>query len=138
LNLNYYDPPFVIAQIIVVLLIIPIGLLSMTLGRKKTIIIGLVLLIFSLSSVVFLRENQLVLTAIVISVSGIGWAMISINAYVMVVEMSKGTDIGRYTGFYYAASMSAQIFTPIFSGILMDRYGRIILFPYATFFTILS
>ncbi|MCR3905985.1 MAG: MFS transporter [Tenericutes bacterium] len=138
LNLNYYDPPFVIAQIFVVLMIVPIGLLSMKLGRKKTIIIGLILLIFSLGSVVFLRENQLAQTAIIISISGIGWAMISINAYVMVVEMSKGSDIGRYTGFYYAASMSAQIFTPIFSGILMDRYGRIILFPYAAFFTALS
>ncbi|MBU1141375.1 MAG: MFS transporter, partial [Firmicutes bacterium] len=56
---------------------------------------------------------------------------------VMVVEMSRG-DIGRYTGYYYAASMTAQIFTPIFSGILMDRFGRLILFPYAAIFVSLT
>ena len=63
--------------------------------------------------------------------------MISINTYVMVVEMSRG-DVGRYTGYYYAASMSAQIVTPILSGILMDKHGRWILFPYATVFVVLA
>jgi MFS family permease len=56
----------------------------------------------------------------------------------MVVEVSKGYDVGRYTGYYYAASMSAQIITPILSGVLMDHYGRIILFPYAAFFVTLA
>jgi MFS family permease len=56
----------------------------------------------------------------------------------MVVELSKGYDVGRYTGYYYAASMSAQIITPILSGVLMDEYGRLILFPYAAIFVALS
>ncbi len=88
--------------------------------------------------VYFLKENQPWLTAIIIAGAGTGWIMISINTYVMVVELSKGYDVGRYTGYYYAASMTAQIFTPIFSGILMDKFGRLILFPYATFFIMLA
>ncbi len=137
LNLNFYDFPFIIAQVFVVLAIMPIGILSMVLGRKKTVMLGLIILAGALSSVVFLHEGQPWITAGIIAFAGVGLTMISINTYVMVVEMSRG-DVGRYTGYYYAASMTAQIFTPIFSGILMDKYGRLILFPYATIFVVLA
>ena len=56
----------------------------------------------------------------------------------MVVEMCSGSDVGRYTGFYYTASMAAQVATPIFSGFLMDRLGMKVLFPYAAVFTALA
>jgi len=138
LNINFFEYQFILAQVVVIICIIPIGFLSMTLGRKKTVMIGMLLNIFAMGSVYFLNENQPWLTALIVSVAGIGWTMISINAYVMVVELSKGYDVGRYTGYYYAASMTAQIITPIFSGFLMDRYGRLILFPYATFFIFLA
>ncbi len=137
LNLNFYDFPFIIAQVFVVIMILPIGLLSMWFGRKKTVMLGMIILASAMASVVFLHENQPWLTATIIAFSGVGLTMISINTYVMVVEMSRG-DVGRYTGYYYVASMTAQIFTPIFSGILMDHYGRLILFPYAAFFIVLS
>jgi len=54
----------------------------------------------------------------------------------MVVEMSKDSDIGKYTGLYYTFSMSAQIFTPIVSGLLLDYVSYDTLFPYAVFFTV--
>jgi len=138
LNINFFEYQFIIAQIIILAFIIPIGILSMAIGRKKTILLGMTMLIFSMGSVYFLKENQPWITAFVITIAGIGWTMISINTYVMVVELSKGYDVGRYTGYYYSASMSAQIITPIFSGYLMDIHGRLILFPYATFFIFLA
>lgn len=138
LNLNFFDFPFIIAQVFIVLIILPIGILSMILGRKRTVLLGMFILIIAMGSVYFLQENEAWKTAGIIGIAGIGWTMIGINTYVMVVELSKGNDVGRYTGYYYAASMSAQIFTPIFSGILMDNYGRLILFPYATIFITLS
>jgi MFS family permease len=49
----------------------------------------------------------------------------------MVVELATGSNVGRYTGYYYTASMAAQTITPIFSGFLMDQLGYRILFPYA-------
>jgi MFS family permease len=53
----------------------------------------------------------------------------------MVVEMCSGSDIGKYTGYYYTASMAAQIVTPVLSGALMDLTGKMtILFPYAAIF----
>jgi len=137
LNINFYDYQFIIAQVFVIAMIMPIGILSMALGRKKTVMLGMIILAGTLSSVVFLHENQPWITAGIIALAGTGLTMISINTYVMVVEMSRG-DVGRYTGYYYAASMSAQIVTPILSGILMDKYGRLILFPYATIFIVLA
>ena len=53
--------------------------------------------------------------------------------------MSQGSDIGKYTGYYYTASMAAQIVTPMVAGFLMeelDNYG--ILFPYAVFMEIVA
>jgi len=138
LNMNYFDFPFIIAQALVISAIIPIGILSMLLGRKRTIQLGMLLMVFAMAYAVNIQEGQSWLTAGIIGIAGIGWTMIGINTYVMVVELSKGYDVGRYTGYYYAASMSAQIITPILSGILMDAHGRLILFPYAAIFVALS
>jgi hypothetical protein len=56
----------------------------------------------------------------------------------MVVEMCSGSDVGKYTGFYYTASMAAQTLTPMVSGFLMDQAGMTILFPYGTVFVSLA
>jgi MFS family permease len=58
----------------------------------------------------------------------------------MVVEMSSGGDVGKYTGFYYTFSMAAQITTPLLSGLLIDvlPIGYRSLFPYAVLFSVLS
>lgn len=140
LNLNFFDYQFIIAQVLVLFCIVPIGILSTYLGRKNTILIGISLLTISFGSVYFIPEGQPWLTAGVVAVAGMGWSMISINTYVMVVELAKGLDVGRYTGYYYAASMTAQIITPILSGYFMDNHElkRLTLFPYATIFVFIA
>ena len=55
----------------------------------------------------------------------------------MVVEMSKGSNVGKYTGYYYTFSMAAQVITPVLSGALLNVDYRT-LFPYATFFVAAS
>ena len=54
------------------------------------------------------------------------------------VELSRGGDVGKYTGFYYTASMAAQTITPYLSGLFMDHIGMTTLFPYATIFVALA
>ena len=57
----------------------------------------------------------------------------------MVVELARGGDVGKYTGFYYTASMAAQIVAPIFSGFLYDAIGmREVFFVFGTVFVALS
>ena len=75
---------------------------------------------------------------VVLGLTGIAWASINVNSYPMVVELSKGSNVGRYTGYYYAFSMAAQIVTPMLSGLFMDKMGRIVLFPYATICVVIS
>ena len=75
---------------------------------------------------------------VLFALAGIGWATINVNSFPMVVEMCSGADIGKYTGYYYTASMAAQIATPMLSGLLMDYFGMTILFPYAAIFAALA
>ena len=74
---------------------------------------------------------------VLFALAGIGWATINVNSYPMVVELSSSGDVGKYTGFYYTASMSAQTITPMLSGLLLDINMRT-LFPYATVFVVIA
>jgi MFS family permease len=77
---------------------------------------------------------------VVLAIIGIGWAAINVNSFPMVVEMSSGADVGKYTGIYYTFSMAAQISTPLLSGLIIDNssFGYLTLFPYAVIFSALS
>lgn len=116
---------------------IPIGIISSKIGRKKTILIGIGLITTSyILGSLFVQYSPLIYPVFVLT--GFGWAAINVNSYPMVVEMSKGGDIGRYTGFYYSVSMTAQVMTPIFSGFLLEHVSYYTLFPYAVFFSTCS
>lgn len=66
--------------------------------------------------------------------AGMAWATINVNSFPMVVEMCSGADVGKYTGYYYTASMAAQSLTPTISGMFMDHIAMTTLFPYASVF----
>ena len=123
-----------VAMVAAIISYIPIGVISSKIGRKKSILIGLVMMFISYTSVFFFPTYN-VTANIFFAMIGIGWAAISVNSLPMVVEMSKGSDIGKYTGLYYTFSMTAQIFTPIVSGALLQYVSYNTLFPYAMFFT---
>ena len=71
-------------------------------------------------------------------VVGVSWAMINVNSLPMTVEMCSGADTGKFTGYYYTASMSAQVVTPILAGFLLKHISYKILFPYAAIFAFAS
>ena len=130
-----YNTTLIIAQAAAVVAYIPAGIVATKLGRKKTILGGVVLLFSAFLFASFLREGSpALLVNILFIMAGIGWATINVNSFPMVVELSKSADVGRYTGFYYTASMSAQIVTPILSGVFLDNIGMTTLFPYAAIF----
>ena len=123
-----------VAMVAAIISYIPIGIISSKIGRKKSILIGLVMMFISYTAVFFYPTYHATAN-IFFALIGIGWAAISVNSLPMVVEMSKGSDIGKYTGLYYTFSMTAQIFTPIVSGALLQYVSYNTLFPYAMFFT---
>lgn len=115
---------------------VPIGIVSSKIGRKKTILIGIIMMTASYFAGCFFLEYS-PLIYVVFIFTGIGWASINVNSYPMVVEMSKSGNIGKYTGIYYTFSMAAQIVTPILSGLLLD-ISYLTLFPYAVVFSLAS
>lgn len=124
-----------VATVAAIISYIPTGAAASRIGRKKTILIGLLLMLISYTSVFFFpRYNPA--ANIFFAMIGVGWAAVGVNSLPMVVEMSKGSDIGKYTGLYYTFSMAAQIFTPIISGALLQYVSYNTLFPYAMFFTV--
>ena len=134
-----YNTTLLIAQAAAIISYLPAGQVASRIGRKKTILGGVVLLAVAFGSASFMRANSPTwLMNVMFAAAGVAWATINVNSFPMVVEMCSGGDIGKYTGFYYTASMSAQIVTPMLSGLLMDSFGMTALVPYAAIFVVLA
>ena len=120
---------------------IPIGALAAKIGRKRTIQLGVALLTLCFLLGFVLTCTSSVITPVmyvVFALVGLAWAAINVNSLPMVVEMCRGSDIGRFTGYYYTFSMVAQVVTPIAAGSLMRAIDYRVLFPYAAIFSTLS
>jgi len=108
----------------------PVGIVSSKIGRKRMIQFGILLLVACFLVGSLLPEMSFVMY-VMFALVGVGWASINVNSFPMVVEMASGADTGKYTGYYYTFSMSAQVLTPILSGALLEHVGYHTLFPYA-------
>ena len=116
---------------------LPVGFLSSRFGRKRVIQAGVLLLAACFGTAALFAQFSPVLYGI-FALVGAAWAMINVNSYPMVVEISKSGDVGKYTGYYYTFSMAAQIVTPIASGWLLEHVGYYTLLPYAAVMVALS
>lgn len=120
---------------------IPIGILASRVGRKRTIMAGVVVLAscFAVGGIytIFADSFSPILYVLFVLI-GFAWAAINVNSLPMVVEMCRGSDVGKFTGLYYTFSMSAQVLTPILSGFLLEHVGYWTLFPYGALFVALS
>ena len=134
-----YNTTMLLAQAAAIVAYLPAGMVASKIGRKKTIMGGVVMLSAAFAAAAFMRSSSptWLMNAMFI-LAGIGWATINVNSFPMVVEMCSGSDIGKYTGYYYTASMTAQIATPVLSGFLMDNVAETVLFPYAAIFAALA
>ena len=101
-----------------VIFAVPSGFLAAKIGRKRTIMIGLVGLIVVFIPMIMI-ENLWVLR-ILLMIGGIFWAFININSLPMVLELAKDTELGTFTGYYYFFSFSAAIASPILFGVIRD------------------
>ena len=126
-----------VATVGAVLSYLPVGMLSSRFGRKRLIQAGVLLLAVCFAAAgLFPSFNPAVYVVFVLV--GMAWAMINVNSYPMVVEIARGSDVGKFTGYYYTFSMAAQIVTPIASGWLLEHVGYHTLMPYAAIMVALS
>lgn len=130
-----YNSTLLVANIAALIAFIPVGIISTKLGRKKMVLAGVVMLGGAFLVAAFMNSGTpSAVMMVIFALAGIGWATINVNSFPMVVELATGGNVGRYTGFYYTASMAAQTLTPVVSGFFMDTFGMRTLFPYATVF----
>ena len=115
---------------------IPSGLVATRIGRKPTIIIGLIGMLAGLAVGFTVRNPTLLL--VVLAVMGAFWAFVNINSLPMVYDLSKGGSIGAYTGLYYFSSSLAAITGPILGGWLVDRTGHSVVWVFTAVFMVLA
>ena len=142
-----YGLTLIVAQAAAIVAYIPVGIVASKLGRRKTILAGITMLAtaFFIGNFIGAGTSNLVMYPI-FALAGIGWATINVNSFPMVVELAKGGEVGKYTGYYYTASMAAQIVAPILSGALYDLFDvitggngmRVVFFAFGTIFVIFS
>ena len=134
-----FNTTLIVAQAAAVVSYIPVGIISSRIGRKKSILAGIVMLTAAFTIGIFLTDVKSEAHMFpIFALAGIGWATINVNSFPMAVELAKAGDVGKYTGYYYTASMAAQIITPVLSGYLVDIFDWGVFFPYAAVFTGLS
>ena len=134
-----YNTTMLLAQGSAIVAYMPAGIIASKIGRKKTILGGVAILALAFGAASFMRAGSpVMLMNLLFIAAGVGWATINVNSFPMAVELSSGADVGKYTGYYYTASMAAQTLTPLLSGWLMDNVADTILFPYAAVFVALA
>ena len=135
-----YNFTLIVAQIAAIIAYIPVGIIASKIGRRKTILAGVAMLATAFFVANFITSDSLPIVMYpIFALAGIGWATINVNSFPMVVELAKGGEVGKYTGYYYTASMAAQIVAPILSGALYDVFGmRIMFFLFGTAFVAFS
>lgn len=128
-NILFFDFNFtlIIAQAAAVIAYIPVGMVASKIGRRKTILAGITMLAtaFFIGNFITFSTPEIAMYPVFI-LAGIGWATINVNSFPMVVELAKGGEVGKYTGYYYTASMAAQIVAPILSGAIYKLVGHIV------------
>jgi MFS family permease len=115
---------------------IPSGFIATKIGRKKTIMTGIIGLLIVFMLITFFRSTTYI--AILLGVGGIFWALININSYPMVVEMTSENKIGAYTGLYYFFSSLAAITGPPLLGFIIDYVGYGSLFLISVSFLLMA
>lgn len=116
---------------------IPAGKMGKKLGRKKTILIGLVVFMAVFLLYVVTRSMAIIWLALILG--GAANMFITVNTLPLVLEIGGIDKVGTFTGYYYTATFSAQIASPIVYGIVRMFSGSYLsLFVYSPIMFILS
>lgn len=120
------------------LALIPVGWLSTKIGRKKSALIGFAIAAIAFFPCLFVTAKISYIVGICFVIAGIGLIIVNVNTLPMICEMSKGSNVGKYTGYYYVAAMSAQAIAPFFAGMIMDAIKDSLMFVFGSISIVLA
>jgi len=114
------DATIMLAPMAVIFMIcaLPAGYVGGKIGRKKSMIIGNAVVICAFLIIFTLKEHTLL--PVLLGIGGIGWSLLTTNAYPAVAEMAPKGHTGLYTGYYYVFTFAASIASPILYGLIVD------------------
>lgn len=116
---------------------LPAGKCGKKFGRKKTILAGLAVFMVVFALYVATRSFALIWVALVLG--GAANMFITVNTLPLVLEIGGLDKVGTFTGYYYTATFSAQIASPILYGVIRMLSGTYMsLFWYAPVVFVLS
>lgn len=104
-----------------VIFAVPSGFIADRVGRRRTIVLGLIGLVIVFIPLLFIHNLWAIRSLLLIG--GMFWAFININSLPMVLELAGSNEMGAYTGYYYLFSFSASIASPILFGLVRDLSG---------------
>jgi MFS family permease len=121
---------------IFVLFALPAGYIGGRVGRRVTIMAGLVIMTLTMFLMYLLPAATLTIpltslpalgvvpvVGLILMVAGAGWALININSLPMVVDMTTAARLGTFTGLYYLFSTLAAITGPNINGWVVQLTG---------------
>jgi MFS family permease len=124
-------------SLLFVLFSLPSGYIGGKIGRRPTIMSGIVLMTFCILMMYFLPVSSLTtfvtklpvlgvvpIVGLILMLAGISWALININSLPMVVDMTDASRLGTYTGLYYLFSTLAAIAGPNINGWIVQLTGN--------------
>ena len=144
LKMESFSIALIVAQAAAFIFFVPASKIGEKIGRKKTVMIGVSLMIagFGLGSILLYAVKDVELLKYIMYpvfvLVGAGWATINVHSFVMSVEMASERTTGVFTGLYYSFSMGAQIITPILAGACMEFIDSRSLLVYSTVFCVLA
>lgn len=124
-------------SLIFVLFALPAGYIGARVGRRKTIITGILLMTTCMLTMFILPASTLLIPitklpvlglvpviGIILMIAGGSWSLINVNSLPMVVDMTDDVRIGTYTGLYYLFSTLAAIAGPNINGQIIALAGN--------------
>lgn len=129
--------PLLVASVGGFLAMIPIGFLSQKVARKILYLVGIIILVIACVIASFVNAYTPSILSLFIMI-GLGAAFINVTLYPIVMESSNVDNVGKFTGYYYICSTSAQVLTLIVTGYLLEYLGYRSLFPYVVFMLAIS
>jgi len=124
-------------SLIFVIFALPAGYIGGRIGRRVTIMTGLVLMGSLMLTMYLLPAETLLIQitrlpvlgvvpviGVILMFAGASWALINVNSLPMVVDMTDDMRIGTYTGLYYLFSTLAAIAGPNINGWIIALTGN--------------
>jgi Na+/melibiose symporter-like transporter len=138
LKLSASDGSLLLGQmsLLFVIFALPAGYFGRGFGRKRTIMVGIILMSVAIASLFFVPVTSLThvvtklpilgkipVVGLILMVTGIAWSFVNINSLPMVIDMTDETHNGTFTGLYYLFATLAAIIGPIMYGWIIQLSG---------------